>query len=146
MRIRDWSSVVCSSDLIYRLSALADKGLDVARLPYGLKVLLESLLRTEDGLDVTAEDIRGLASWDPAAQPSREISFTPARVILQDFTGVPAVVALAEMREAMQARGGDPFRITLLHPAAILFDHSVIFVDLAHNVTFRSHSEIKHNH
>ncbi|MDN5842816.1 MAG: aconitate hydratase AcnA [Alcaligenaceae bacterium] len=129
---------------IYRLSALADKGLDVARLPYGLKVLLENLLRTEDGLDVTDEDIRGLASWDPAAEPSREISFTPARVILQDFTGVPAVVDLAAMREAMQSLGGDPSLINPLAPVELVIDHSVIVDDFGHNDSFRRNVEIEY--
>src|SRR3546814_1809916 len=87
---------------IYRLDAVKGDGLDVASLPYGLKILLENLLRTENGTDITADDIRALAGWDANADPSREISFTPARVILQDFTGVPAVVDLAAMREAMQ--------------------------------------------
>ena len=91
----------------YRLDAVQGEGLDVARLPYGLKILLENLLRTEDGKDITAADIRALAGWDPNAEPDREISFTPARVVLQDFTGVPAVVDLTAMREAMQALGGD---------------------------------------
>src|SRR3546814_3099571 len=118
MRISDWSSDVCSSDLyqIYRLDAVKGDGLDVASLPYGLKILLENLLRTENGTDITADDIRALAGWDANADPSREISFTPARVILQDFTGVPAVVDLAAMREAMRELGGDTTRINPLAP------------------------------
>ena len=92
---------------IYRLSAVADDGLDVASLPYCLKVLLENLLRTEDGADITADDIRALAGWDPEAEPDKEIQFTPARVIMQDFTGVPCIVDLATMREAMADLGGD---------------------------------------
>src|SRR5690606_37832026 len=88
---------------IYRLDALAQAGLDVASLPYSLKILLENLLRTENGTDITADDIRALANWDADDEPSREIAFTPARVVFQDFTGVPAVVDLAAMREAMQA-------------------------------------------
>src|SRR5690554_1598350 len=86
---------------IYRLDAVAKAGLDVASLPYSLKILLENLLRTENGSDITADDIRALAGWDANAEPNREIAFTPARVVLQDFTGVPAVVDLAAMREAM---------------------------------------------
>ena len=92
---------------IYRLSAVADEGLDVASLPYSLKVLLENLLRTEDGNDITADDIRALAGWDPDVEPDKEIQYTPARVIMQDFTGVPAIVDLATMREAMADLGGD---------------------------------------
>jgi aconitate hydratase len=111
---------------IYRLDALAGEGLDVRSLPYGLKILLENLLRTENGGDVTADDIRALAGWDPDAEPDREIAFTPARVILQDFTGVPAVVDLAAMREAMRALGGDPARINPLAPVELVIDHSVI--------------------
>src|SRR3546814_11868798 len=92
-------------------------------LPYGLKILLENLLRSENGTDITADDIRALAGWDANADPSREISFTPARVILQDFTGVPAVVDLAAMREAMRELGGDPTRINPLAPVELVIDH-----------------------
>jgi aconitate hydratase len=98
----------------------------VERLPYSLKILLENLLRAEDGLTVTADDVRALAGWDPTAEPSREIQFGPSRVILQDFTGVPAVVDLATMREAMRALGGDPGLINPLVPAELVIDHSVI--------------------
>lgn len=111
---------------IYRLQAVADAGFDVASLPYSLKILLENLLRTENGSDITAKDIEALAGWDPASADSREIAFTPARVLLQDFTGVPAVVDLAAMREAMQALGGNPDRINPLAPVELVIDHSVI--------------------
>jgi aconitate hydratase len=97
-----------------------------ARLPYSLKVLLENLLRTEDGANITADHIRALAGWDSQAQPSREIQFTPARVIMQDFTGVPCVVDLATMREAVKELGGDAARINPLAPAELVIDHSVI--------------------
>ncbi len=97
----------------------------VATLPYSLKVLLENLLRHEDGANVTAADIEALAQWDPLAEASKEIAFTPARVLMQDFTGVPAVVDLAAMREAMQALGGDPASINPLSPAELVIDHSV---------------------
>ncbi len=100
-------------------------GLETARLPFSLRILLENLLRTEDGVAVTADDVRALAGWDPAAEPSREIAFTPSRVILQDFTGVPAVVDLAAMREAMADLGGDPARINPLVPSELVIDHSV---------------------
>ncbi|MGH8824280.1 MAG: aconitase family protein, partial [Jiangellaceae bacterium] len=111
-----------SSYEIHRLAAAGD----VARLPYSLKVLLENLLRTEDGADITADHVRALVDWDPQAQPDTEIQFTPARVIMQDFTGVPCVVDLATMREAMSALGGDPSRINPLAPTELVIDHSVI--------------------
>ena len=98
---------------------------DVARLPFSLKILLENLLRTEGSGAVVADDVEALASWDPAAQPSREIAFTPARVLMQDFTGVPAVVDLAAMRDAMAEMGGDPAKINPLAPAELVIDHSV---------------------
>jgi aconitate hydratase A / 2-methylisocitrate dehydratase len=107
---------------IFRLDAV--EGSD--SLPYSLKILLENLLRTEDGANITADDIRGLADWDPNAEPSKEIQFTPARVIMQDFTGVPCVVDLATMREAMEEMGGDPAKINPLAPAELVIDHSVI--------------------
>ncbi len=98
----------------------------VEKLPYALKVLAENLLRTEDGLNVTAEHINALAQWDPAAEPDTEIQFTPARVIMQDFTGVPCVVDLATMRQAVTALGGDPDQVNPLNPAEMVIDHSVI--------------------
>ncbi|MDL4774845.1 MULTISPECIES: aconitate hydratase AcnA [Thermomonosporaceae] len=107
---------------IYRLDAVEGSG----RLPYSLKVLLENLLRTEDGANVTADHIRALAGWDADAQPSKEIQFTPARVIMQDFTGVPCVVDLATMREAVRDLGGDATKINPLAPAEMVIDHSVI--------------------
>ncbi|MDQ3485645.1 MAG: aconitase family protein, partial [Actinomycetota bacterium] len=115
-----------SSYEIYRLSAVTGDGLDARSLPYSLKVLLENLLRTEDGDDITADDVRAVAGWDAAADPSQEIQYTPARVIMQDFTGVPAIVDLATMREAMQDLGGDPAKINPLAPAELVIDHSVI--------------------
>jgi aconitate hydratase len=96
------------------------------RLPYSLKVLLENLLRTEDGANITADDIRQLGAWDPSAEPSVEIQFTPARVLMQDFTGVPCVVDLATMREAIRDLGGDPTKVNPLAPAELVIDHSVI--------------------
>ncbi len=114
---------------IYRLKSVAGEGLPdnaVDSLPYSLKILLENLLRTEDGANITADDIRALAGWDAEAEPSKEIQFTPARVIMQDFTGVPCVVDLATMREAMADLGGDPSRINPLAPAEMVIDHSVI--------------------
>ncbi len=107
---------------IYALSAVEGS----ARLPFSLKVLLENLLRAEGGLHVTADDVRALTAWQPDAQPDTEIQFTPARVLMQDFTGVPCVVDLAAMREAMAALGGDPERINPLVPAELVIDHSVI--------------------
>ncbi len=109
---------------IFRLDALQSRW-DVARLPYSLKILLENLLRCEDGSSVHAEDIEGLATWVASDEPSREIAFTPARVLMQDFTGVPAVVDLAAMRDAMADMGGDPARIEPRVPAELVIDHSV---------------------
>jgi aconitate hydratase len=108
---------------IYRLDAVKEGHVD--RLPYSLKILLENLLRHEDGRDVTREDILALANWDPKAEPSTEISFTPARVVLQDFTGVPAVVDLAAMRDAVVKLGGSAEDINPLSPAELVIDHSV---------------------
>src|SRR6187431_2582684 len=115
-------SVGDASYEIFRLDAV--EGSDL--LPYSLKILLENLLRTEDGANITADDIRALAGWEPDAEPSKEIQFTPARVIMQDFTGVPCVVDLATMREAMEEMGGDPAKINPLAPAELVIDHSVI--------------------
>ncbi|MEE9275290.1 MAG: aconitate hydratase AcnA, partial [bacterium] len=109
---------------IHRLDALAGRG-DIERLPYSLKVLLENLLRTEDGRSVRAEDIEALAAWDPKAPAAREVAFMPGRVILQDLTGVPAVVDLAVMRDAMKRMGGDPALINPIQPAELVIDHSV---------------------
>jgi aconitate hydratase len=113
-----------SSYEIYRLDALQQR-FDVARLPFSLKVLLENLLRTEGNGSVDAADVEALASWDAKAQPSKEIAFTPARVLMQDFTGVPAVVDLAAMRDAIAAMGGDAAQINPLVPAELVIDHSV---------------------
>ncbi len=110
---------------IYRLSALEKKGVTLSRLPYSLLILLENLLRQEDGKSVTANDIEFLAKWDPKAEPSREIAYMPARVLMQDFTGVPAIVDLAAMRDAMKQLGGDPQKINPLQPAELVIDHSV---------------------
>ncbi|HUO96545.1 MAG TPA: aconitate hydratase AcnA [Steroidobacteraceae bacterium] len=123
----------------YRLPAL--KGHDLGRLPYSLKILLENLLRFEDGVNVTRADVEALLKWDPKAQPSHEIAFTPARVIMQDFTGVPCVVDLAAMREAIVRLGGNAKRVNPLAPAELVIDHSVQVDDygskdaLAHNTT-----------
>ena len=107
---------------IFRLDAVPGS----EKLPYSLKILLENLLRTEDGANITREDIEYLGNWDPSAEPDHEIQFTPARVIMQDFTGVPCVVDLATMREAMVELGGDPSKINPLSPAELVIDHSVI--------------------
>ncbi len=119
---RDTLTVGDKSYEIYRLDAVPG----TEKLPYSLKVLAENLLRTEDGANITADHIQAIANWDPSAQPSIEIQFTPARVIMQDFTGVPCVVDLATMREAVTALGGDPERVNPLAPAELVIDHSVI--------------------
>jgi aconitate hydratase len=111
----------------FRLRSLTDSDptLSLTRLPYCLRILLENLLRHEDGHTVTADDIKFLAKWDPKAEPSREIAYMPARVLMQDFTGVPAIVDLAAMRDAMKTLGGDPEKINPLQPAELVIDHSV---------------------
>ncbi|MBC8131510.1 MAG: aconitate hydratase, partial [Deltaproteobacteria bacterium] len=128
---------------IYRLSALTAAGMDPSRLPYSLRVLLENLLRTEDGRTVKDADIRALASWDPKATPSIEIAFMPARVLLQDFTGVPAVVDLAAMRDAMKRMGGDPSLINPLLPAELVIDHSVQVDEAGHANAFSLNASIE---
>src|ERR1700726_4928060 len=125
---------------IFRLDALQQR-FDVARLPFSLKVLLENLLRTEGNGSVTAADIEALASWDAKAQPSTEIAFTPARVLMQDFTGVPAVVDLAAMRDAMAEMGGDPSKINPLAPAELVIDHSVQVDAFGTHDAFRVNAE-----
>jgi len=110
---------------IFRLPALTAKGFDLSRLPFSLKILLENLLRREDGVNVTAADICFLANWDAKAEPSREIAYMPARVLMQDFTGVPAIVDLGAMRDAIKTLGGDPERVNPLVPAELVIDHSV---------------------
>ena len=128
---------------IYSLAALKSAGLDVQRLPYSLKILLENLLRHEDGLTVTADDIKALANWDPTATPSREIAFRPSRVLLQDFTGVPAIVDLAAMRDAMKRMGGDPRRINPLQPVELVIDHSVQVDEAGTPSAFQTNAELE---
>jgi aconitate hydratase len=127
----------------YRLDALRDLDVDLDRLPFSLKILLENLLRNEDETTVTRDDILGLAKWDPKAIPNLEIAFRPSRVLLQDFTGVPAVVDLAAMRDAMKRMGGDPKKINPLQPVELVIDHSVQ-VDEAGTVTaFATNAELE---
>src|SRR3954447_14803581 len=118
-------STLTVGDRSYEVFRL-DKVDGAADLPYSLKVLLENLLRTEDGANITADHVRALAGWDPHAEPDTEIQFTPARVLMQDFTGVPCIVDLAAMREAMADLGGDAKRINPLAPAELVIDHSVV--------------------
>ena len=110
---------------IYRLDALDQQGISTKHLPYSLRILLENLLRTEDGRNVTKQEVRALAAWNKHSKPDKEIAFTPSRVLLQDFTGVPCVVDLAAMRDAMQQLGGDPALINPLQPVELVIDHSV---------------------
>ncbi|GAA3161582.1 aconitate hydratase [Blastococcus jejuensis] len=125
---------------IYRLDAVEGS----EKLPFSLKILLENLLRTEDGADITADHIRALAGWDPHAEPDQEIQFTPARVIMQDFTGVPCIVDLATMREAMAELGGDPQKINPLAPAELVIDHSVIADIFGTEDSFQRNVEIEY--
>ncbi len=117
--------VGADSYTMYRLDAVYKKHPGAAKLPFSLKILLENLLRTEDGVSVDVEDIEAIAKWDATAEPSQEIAFTPSRVLLQDFTGVPCVVDLAAMRDAMKRMGGDPRKINPLQPVELVIDHSV---------------------
>src|SRR4051812_9864742 len=127
---------------IFRLDALQSR-FDVARLPFSLKILLENLLRNEDGVVVRAQDVEALATWDARAEPSQEIAFTPARVLMQDFTGVPAVVDLAAMRDAMAAMGGDAGRIEPLVPAELVIDHSVQVDVFGSRAAFQRNAELE---
>ncbi len=127
---------------IYRLDALQSK-FDIARLPFSLKILLENLLRNEDGETIRAADIESLATWDAHAEPSKEIAFTPARVVMQDFTGVPAIVDLAAMRDAMARLGGDPEKINPLVPAELVIDHSVQVDAFGTATAFQRNAELE---
>ncbi|HEV3376604.1 MAG TPA: aconitate hydratase [Thermoleophilaceae bacterium] len=127
---------------IFRLDALQEK-YDVARLPYSLKILLENLLRTEDGSAVTGEDVENLATWVAKDDPSNEIAYTPARVLMQDFTGVPAIVDLAAMRDAMDELGGDPSRINPLVPVELVIDHSIQVDVFAERLAFQRNAELE---
>lgn len=129
---------------IHRLAPVEQAFPQARRLPFSLKILLENLLRTEDGLSVRPEDIHALANWKPTAEPDKEIAFTPSRVLLQDFTGVPAVVDLAAMRDAMQKMGGDPKRINPLQPVELVIDHSVQVDEFGTPQAFAANSRIEY--
>src|SRR5213595_567270 len=128
---------------IFRLEALDKHGFAIGRLPYSLRILLENLLRLEDGRTVRREDIERLARWDPQKVPDDEIAFMPARVLMQDFTGVPAVVDLAAMRDAMQAMGGDPTLVNPLLPAELVIDHSVIVDQFGTPTAFQVNADLE---
>src|SRR5213083_3544 len=132
-----------SSYEIFRLDALERRGLPVARLPYSLKILLENLLRREDGRVVQPADIEKLTRWDPRKEPDEEIAFMPARVLLQDFTGVPAVVDLAAMCDAIVQMGGDPKRVNPLLPAELVIDHSVIVDEFGTKTAFQVNADLE---
>jgi aconitate hydratase len=138
IQVGDQSYTIFRLDTVYRSHPQAQ------RLPYSLKILLENLLRNEDGLAVRSEDITALASWNPAEQPSKEIAFMPARVLLQDFTGVPAIVDLAAMRDAMRRMGGDPVRINPLLPAELVIDHSVQVDEFGHPGAFATNERLEY--
>src|SRR3989440_8493148 len=128
---------------IFRLDALEQRGFAIGRLPYSLKILLENLLRREDGRTVRAEEIERLARWNPTKLPDDEIAFMPARVLIQDFTGVPAVVDVAAMRDAMQAMGGDPKKVNPLLPVELGIDHSVIVDEFGTSTAFQVNSDLE---
>ncbi len=139
---RDTLRVGDASYEIFRLDALQAK-YDVARLPFSLKILLENLLRTEDGVAVEPEDVESVARWAATDAPSKEIAYTPARVLMQDFTGVPAIVDLAAMRDAMEQLGGDPARINPLSPAELVIDHSIQVDEFATRFAYRHNAELE---
>ena len=128
---------------VYRLDALERRGLPVTRLPYSLKILLENLLRLEDGRTVRAVDVEKLARWDPKKVPDEEIAFMPARVLMQDFTGVPAVVDLAAMRDATEEMGGDPRRVNPLLPGELVIDHSVVVDEFGTPTAFQTNADLE---
>src|SRR5438477_4340470 len=128
---------------IHRLDALDQQGISTKHLPYSLRILLENLLRTEDGRNVKKEDIRALAAWNSQSKPDKEIAFTPSRVLLQDFTGVPAVVDLAAMRDAMKRLSGDPTLINPLQPAELVIDHSVQVDEFGTPQSFQFNAELE---
>jgi aconitate hydratase len=128
---------------IYRIDALDKQGISTAHLPFSLRILLENLLRTEDGRSVTKEDIRALAAWNSKSKPDKEIAFTPSRVLMQDFTGVPAVVDLAAMRDAMKLLSGDPALINPLQPAELVIDHSVQVDEFGTPQAFQLNAELE---
>jgi len=128
---------------IYRIDALDKQGVSTKHLPFSLRILLENLLRTEDGRSVTKEDIRALAAWNSKSKPDKEIAFTPSRVLMQDFTGVPAVVDLAAMRDAMKVLAGDPSLINPLQPAELVIDHSVQVDEFGTPQAFQLNAELE---
>src|SRR5438309_6838477 len=128
---------------IYRLDALDEQGISTRHLPYSLRILLENLLRTEDGHNVTKQEVRALAAWNSKSTPDKEIAFTPSRVLLQDFTGVPAVVDLAAMRDAMKRLSGDPTLINPLQPAELVIDHSVQVDEFGTRQAFALNAEME---
>ncbi len=128
---------------MYRLDAVYRKHPDAARLPFSLKILLENLLRTEDGVSVDVDDVTAIAKWQATAEPSQEIAFTPSRVLLQDFTGVPCVVDLAAMRDAMKRMGGDPKKINPLQPVELVIDHSVQVDEFGSKQAFQKNAELE---
>jgi aconitate hydratase len=128
---------------IYRIDALDKQGISTKYLPFSLRILLENLLRTEDGRSVTKEDIRALAAWNSKSKPDKEIAFTPSRVLMQDFTGVPAVVDLAAMRDAMKVLSGDPALINPLQPAELVIDHSVQVDEFGTPQAFQLNAELE---
>jgi aconitate hydratase len=129
---------------IFRLDALEREGFDIARLPYSLRILLENILRHQEASPDAAGDVEALAKWDPQAAPSREIAFTPSRVLLQDFTGVPAVVDLAAMRDAMARMGGDAQKINPLQPSELVIDHSVQVDEFGTRYAFETNSKMEY--
>src|SRR5712664_3796399 len=128
---------------LYRIDALDQQVISTKHLPFSLRILLENLLRTEDGRNVTKGEIHAVAAWNSKSKPEKEIAFTPSRVLLQDFTGVPAVVDLAAMRDAMKRLGGDPALINPLQPAELVIDHSVQVDEFGKPQAFAMNAELE---
>src|SRR6202163_3141388 len=128
---------------LYRIDALDKQGISTRHLPFSLRILLENLLRTEDGRNVTKDEIRALAAWNKSSKSDKEIAFTPSRVLLQDFTGVPAVVDLAAMRDAMKQLGGDANLINPLQPAELVIDYSVQIDEFGTPQAFQLNAELE---
>src|SRR4029077_8327888 len=128
---------------LYRLDALDKQGISTRHLPFSLRILLENLLRCEDGRNVTKQEIRALAAWNSQSKPDKEIAFTPSRVLLQDFTGVPCVVDLGAMRDAMKRLGGDAAKINPLQPVELVIDHSVQVDEFGTPQAFQLNAELE---
>src|SRR5215212_9078883 len=145
LNTRSTLAVGNNSYAYYSLAKAADALGDVSRLPFSMKVLLENLLRFEDGVTVTHDDLKAMVDWQKERKISREIQYRPARVLMQDFTGVPAVVDLAAMRDAMKSLGGDPQKINPLVPVHLIIDHSVMVDEFGNPKAFEANVDLEYH-